>query len=65
MKFTKDYLFPICPTQAWDCPYFDSPKCFMYSQEGCPPYLECECWESSDEAEELISNECMIESAGW
>ena len=65
MRFDKDYLFPVCPAQDCNCPYFHKGNCFMYQDEKVVPYLECEYWEGSDEAEELLSLECERESAGW
>ena len=66
MIYTDKYFYPSCPAMDWDCPYIDKCGfCKMYEQEKTLPYLECEYWEGSDEAEELISIECMKESAGW
>lgn len=57
---------PECPSCHIDCFYCGSDGiCYMYEIEGVPPYLECEEWEGSDEAEEIISMTCNFESAGW
>ena len=67
MRFDKDYLTPTCPADDWSCPYYNNRngKCYMYHKEAHTPYLECEYWEGSDEAEELISMTCIRESMGW
>lgn len=67
MRFYKDYINPTCPADDWSCPYYKikDGKCHMYQEEGCLPYLECEYWDGSDEAEELIFIDCMKESVRW
>lgn len=64
--FTNFIEYPECPSFSVDCPYCgEEGICYMCEKEGIPPYLECEEWEGSDEAEELISMRCNLESAGW
>ena len=54
--FDNFILCPECPSFDTTCPYLGKDGiCYMAEHEGVPPYLECDAWEGSDEAEELIS----------
>ena len=42
----------VCPVDDWSCPYYKDGACIMETEEGVPPYEECDAFYDYKESEE-------------